>query len=80
MVDISEGGVFVAATECIEVGTEVNFKLESSSFAEILPMKGVVIRHGERHDEKGFAIEFLRVNPIYKRMIQAAISNDPDQD
>jgi hypothetical protein len=76
VVDISEGGLFVSAKECIEVGTEVSFTLESNSFAEIMAMNGVVIRHGERHDEKGFAIEFLRVNPVYKRMIQGAISKE----
>jgi Tfp pilus assembly protein PilZ len=75
-IDISEGGVFVAAEESIEIGTEVDFILEAEVFSEKLSMTGVVIRHGDRHDEKGFAIEFMRVNPAYKRLIKDAITKE----
>jgi Tfp pilus assembly protein PilZ len=75
-IDISEGGVFVASTESIEIGTEVDFTLEANVFPEKLAMTGVVIRHGDRHDEKGFAIEFMRVNPAYKRLIKDAIMKE----
>jgi len=74
VIDISEGGVFVAASESIEIGTEVNFTLDADIFGESLSMAGVVIRHGDRYDEKGFAIEFLRVNPAYKRLIKNSIA------
>ncbi len=74
IVDISEGGVFVATAELLEIGTEIAFTLEADALGKPLPMVGVVIRHGERKDQSGFAIEFMRVNPIYKRIIQTYIS------
>lgn len=75
IVDLSEGGLFVAAKESIDIGTEVVFTIEADVFKELLPMTGVVIRHGDRYDERGFAVEFMRVNPIYKRLIQNAIKD-----
>jgi hypothetical protein len=76
VIDLSEGGVFAAAETSIDIGTEVEFSLDADIFPEKMTLTGVVIRHGDRHDEKGFAVEFMRVNPIYKRMIKDAIAKE----
>ena len=68
--DLSEGGVFAVAPEPIDVGIEVNFTLRAKGIKEDLTMMGLVIRHGENEGKKGFAVEFIRVNPAYKRLLQ----------
>ncbi|MBK9294692.1 MAG: PilZ domain-containing protein [Oligoflexia bacterium] len=74
LVDISEGGVFVKAQKNLEIGTEVKFSLRSNLTKEVLHLTGVVIRHGISHNEQGFAIEFTRLNPSYKRLIKQYVA------
>jgi Tfp pilus assembly protein PilZ len=76
IIDISEGGVFVASKEPMEIGTDLQFDLQIEGFPENLSMVGVVIRHGDRDQHPGFAIEFMRVNPAYKRMLQTFINEE----
>jgi Tfp pilus assembly protein PilZ len=74
IVDLSEGGVFLATKEPLEIGTEINFTLEADGLGEKLRMAGVIIRHGDRHNQAGFAVEFMRLNPVFKRLIQTFLA------
>lgn len=67
--NISEGGAFVMAADGLSVGTDLKFKIESKSFQKPLEMTGVVIRQNVHGETAGFAIEFTRVNPAYKRLL-----------
>jgi len=80
IVDISEGGVFLASEKPLEIGTELVFRLEAKGLEEIMKMTGVVIRYGERQDQPGFAVEFMRVNPVYKRILRNFLVEKTEDD
>lgn len=69
--DISEGGLFIVADTPIPFGTDVKLHIQSAVFPKPLDMTGIVIREG-RSDagETGFAIQFTRVNPAHRRLLQ----------
>lgn len=73
--NISEGGVFVLASDGLAVGTDLKFTIESKSFHKPLEMTGVVIRQNVPGEAVGFAIEFTRVNPAYKRLLTEYVKN-----
>jgi hypothetical protein len=53
---------------------DVRFIVESTALPKALEMTGIVIRKGVSEDgQAGFAIEFTRVNPAYKRLLQAYV-------
>lgn len=77
VVNVSEGGVFLKADDPIPVGTDVKFSLQSNKLPKILDMTGIVIRHSNPNDVfKGFAIEFTRVNPAHKRLLQDYVKSN----
>jgi GYF domain 2/PilZ domain len=67
--DISESGILVQLGDNLKVGFDIKFKVESDAFAKVLEMTGVVIR-GDGAPKNTTAIEFTRVNPAHRRMIQ----------
>jgi PilZ domain/GYF domain 2 len=67
--NISESGLLVVLGQPLKVGVDIKFKLESEAFAKALDMTGIVIR-GEGAPSNTAAIEFTRVNPAHRRMIQ----------
>jgi uncharacterized protein (TIGR02266 family) len=69
VLNVSEGGVFVKAKAPLEMGTELRFKLKLEDIEKAFDMTGVVIREGEGEGQKGFAIEFTRLNPAHRRAI-----------
>jgi Tfp pilus assembly protein PilZ len=69
--DISEGGLFIVANTPIPFGTDVKLHIESAAFPKPLDMTGIVIREGlSEAGETGFAIQFTRVNPAHRRVLQ----------
>jgi hypothetical protein len=80
VVDISPGGVFVKSEKPLDIGTELKFTLQSDAFENTLEMTGVVIRHGTSYGAKGFAIEFTRLNPSYRRLFQEYVENNGPKD
>jgi hypothetical protein len=70
VLNIAERGVFVEAKEPLAIGTAFQFQLESKELGEPLQMRGVVIRHGVDQERPGFVIEFTRLNPIHKAIIE----------
>lgn len=69
--DLSEGGLFIVANTPIPFGTDVKIRLESPAFPKAMDMTGIVIREGlSEAGEAGFAIQFTRVNPAHRRVIQ----------
>jgi hypothetical protein len=77
LIDLSEGGIFLkAGTTNIPHGTDVKFSLAANAFPKPLDMTGLVIRAGDSDDgTKGFAIQFTRVNPAHKRVIQEYVQS-----
>src|SRR5690606_6796664 len=73
VINISIGGIFLASPAPPPVGTEVAFSLALKDTARPLDMKGVVIRHGKDGGHAGFAIEFIRLNPAHKRVLESYI-------
>lgn len=70
-VDIGEGGVFFASDTPVAFGTDLRFVLTGGPFAKPVEMTGIVIREGESETgEIGFAVQFTRMNPAYRRIIQ----------
>lgn len=70
ILNVAERGLFVSSEAPPPVGTEIKFKIESKSFAKTLEMTGVVIRHANKEEDPGFAVEFTRVNPAHKRIFE----------
>ncbi len=72
IINLSEGGVFLKTTSTIPpLGEELKFEIESQSLGKKLTsMTGVIIRQGIALDNTGFAIEFTRLNPAYKRILR----------
>jgi uncharacterized protein (TIGR02266 family) len=70
VINISEGGIFLKSAKPLSIGTEVKMELHIPGQEKELPMTGVVIRHGEVDKHAGFAIEFTRLNPAIKRILQ----------
>lgn len=77
-INLSEGGFFIKAKKCPEVGTEFQFTLELKSLDKKFKMTGVVIRHGQVEGVDGFALEFIRMNPAHRRAIQDFVNNKVD--
>lgn len=70
ILNISEGGLFVETKQPLPIGIDIKFRLESPSFPKALEMTGVVIRHAVQGENSGFGIEFTRVNPSHRRILQ----------
>ena len=69
--DCSEGGLFIVANTPIPFGTDVKMRVESTAFPKPMDMTGIVIREGlSEAGEAGFAIQFTRVNPAHRRLVQ----------
>ena len=73
IINISSVGLFLKASSALPVGREVTFLLESDAFEKSLEMTGVVVREGLASENHGFAIDFTRVNPASRRVIQKYI-------
>lgn len=69
ILNISEGGLFLKSAQLLTLGLDVRLHLELPGIDKVLEMTGVVIRHGEIDGQKGFAIEFTRLNPAHKRVL-----------
>lgn len=70
ILNAAERGVFVSADTPLPLGTEMKFTLTAKAFPKPLEMTGVVVRQSSEQEEKGFAIEFTRINPAHKRLFE----------
>jgi c-di-GMP-binding flagellar brake protein YcgR len=77
--NISESGVFLKASDPLEIGTDVKLSLEAEIFENKIDMTGIVIRLTEESAVKGFAVEFTRLNPAHKRALQAYVQKYCDE-
>lgn len=73
-VDISGGGLLLKGRDGIRISTDVKFRIESAHFSKVLDMTGVVVREEVCGGHVEFAIEFTRVNPSHKRVIQEYVT------
>jgi uncharacterized protein (TIGR02266 family) len=80
VINISEGGLFIKSSEPLNVGTEVKLELHIPGQEKELPMTGVVIRHGVVDKQAGFAIEFTRLNPAIKRILQTYVRSHSEEE
>ena len=77
LLNVSEGGVFLASEQRLDIGTDVKFVLEFPGSDKPLDMSGVVIRHGELAGHAGFAVQFTRLNPAHKRILIDYVEAQP---
>lgn len=75
VINVSVGGLFLQAKTPLPVGTDLKFKLDAKAFGKTLEMTAVVIRHAVEDEQIGFAVEFTRVNPAYKRIIEEYVDH-----
>jgi hypothetical protein len=74
--NLSESGIFLESEECPPLGSNLSFTIESKFFSKPLEMTGILIRQGFTFEgQRGFAIQFTRVNPACKRIISEFISS-----
>lgn len=74
--DISVGGLLFDAKEPIPVGTPLRFGLESQDLEKRIDMTGVVVRLIEGKDGMtGIGVEFTRINPAHKRILQEYVNS-----
>lgn len=78
IMNIAERGVFVSAEEVLKIGTECQFRLEAEALGEPLEMRGIVIRHATDQDQVGFVIEFSRLNPVHKALIEQYVHKNSE--
>lgn len=70
-VNISETGILLKDSANIPKGEDLKFKLISTALEKPLDMTGILVREGETE----FALEFTRVNPAHKRMLQKYVQS-----
>ena len=71
VVNISETGVLLKDSASIPKGDDLKFKLTAAALEKPLDMTGILVREGESE----FAIEFTRVNPAHKRLLQKYVQS-----
>lgn len=74
--NVSEGGVFLKAAKGIPLGTDLKFTLECSALEKPLSMTGILIREGQSDGESGLAIEFTKMNPAHRRLLQQIVQSE----
>jgi len=77
--NISEGGLFIASEQRIDLGTEISFKLELPTLSGPQDLKGVVrwVRYSDDPQEgspNGVGVQFLELTPNVKASIERFIS------
>jgi hypothetical protein len=75
VMNISETGLILKSSKGIPVGMEVKFLLEHKGFEKSLSMTGITIREGAYEGAVGIAIQFTRVNPAHKRVLQEYVKS-----
>lgn len=80
VVNVSEGGLFLAAANSPAMGTDVVVHLQLPGTDKKMELTGVVIRHGESLGQKGFAVEFTRLNPAHWRVLRGFISSHGERE
>lgn len=74
IINLSEGGVLVESPDSIGAGTPVKLKVDAPELKKNpLDMTGVIIRDGNKDGKQELAIEFTRINPAHKRLLQDLI-------
>lgn len=73
ILNIAERGVFVCSKAPLDAGTEIKFTLNGKAFKKPLEMTGLVVRKSRDDEPSGFVIEFTRINPAHKRVIEEYI-------
>ena len=69
LVNVSETGIFLKSDDPPPLGEEVQMSLSLKGVDKELYMTGLVTRHGEADKCAGFAVEFTRLNPSHRRLI-----------
>lgn len=75
IVNFAIGGLLVTSKELLPVGMEIQFTFESPVFEKAMELSGVVVRHVPSEEKPGFAVEFQRVNPSYRRLFENYVRN-----
>jgi hypothetical protein len=70
VVNISETGLMLGDSGDIKSGMEIKFTLTGETLNKPMSMTGITIREGVYEGESGTAIEFTKVNPAHKRILQ----------